>query len=202
VAYETSARDSAVAQQIWVQDGAIEVTVGKVTHTLGQGRLPRHAARCPGDLPQPHAQGRALHRGVELMMPRIRQLESIGPRVRRPLRRAHRLRRRRRLGEFHVADDARQGRALLAGVAAAWPAANAPWSWREDSRGEIMGTAQAVWAPPRTSRIARIFQDVVSRMPGRHGVGARVLAAAERAALAPAARCWCSTPRSPEAERM
>jgi transcriptional regulator with XRE-family HTH domain len=35
VAYETSARDSAVAQQIWVQDGAIEVTVGKVTHKLG-----------------------------------------------------------------------------------------------------------------------------------------------------------------------
>ena len=36
VAYETSARDSAVAQQIWVQDGAIEVTVGKVTHQLGK----------------------------------------------------------------------------------------------------------------------------------------------------------------------
>lgn len=36
VAYETSARDSAVAQQIWVQDGAIEVTVGKVTHELGK----------------------------------------------------------------------------------------------------------------------------------------------------------------------
>ena len=35
VAYETSARDSAVAQQIWVQDGAIEVSVGKVTHKLG-----------------------------------------------------------------------------------------------------------------------------------------------------------------------
>jgi transcriptional regulator with XRE-family HTH domain len=36
VAYETSARDSAVAQQIWVQDGAIEVTVGRVTHKLGK----------------------------------------------------------------------------------------------------------------------------------------------------------------------
>jgi transcriptional regulator with XRE-family HTH domain len=35
VAYETSARDFAVAQQIWVQAGAIEVTVGKVTHELG-----------------------------------------------------------------------------------------------------------------------------------------------------------------------
>lgn len=36
VAYETSARDSAVAQQIWVQDGAIEVTVGRTTHQLGK----------------------------------------------------------------------------------------------------------------------------------------------------------------------
>jgi transcriptional regulator with XRE-family HTH domain len=36
VAYETAARESAVAQQIWVQDGAIEVTVGKTTHTLGK----------------------------------------------------------------------------------------------------------------------------------------------------------------------
>ena len=35
VAYESGARDSAVAQQIWVQEGAIEVTVGKVTHSLG-----------------------------------------------------------------------------------------------------------------------------------------------------------------------
>jgi len=34
VAYETGARDSAVAQQIWVRAGAIEVTVGKVTHKL------------------------------------------------------------------------------------------------------------------------------------------------------------------------
>jgi len=34
VAYESGARDAAVAQQIWVRDGAIEVTVGKVTHAL------------------------------------------------------------------------------------------------------------------------------------------------------------------------
>jgi transcriptional regulator with XRE-family HTH domain len=34
VAYETGARDSAIAQQIWVREGAIEVTVGKVTHAL------------------------------------------------------------------------------------------------------------------------------------------------------------------------
>lgn len=35
VAYETGARDAAVAQQIWVRSGAIEVTVGKQTHRLG-----------------------------------------------------------------------------------------------------------------------------------------------------------------------
>ena len=35
VAYESGARDAEVAQQIWVQEGAIEVTVGKVTHRLG-----------------------------------------------------------------------------------------------------------------------------------------------------------------------
>jgi transcriptional regulator with XRE-family HTH domain len=36
VAYETTARDSAVAQQVWVQEGAIEVTVGKTTYELGK----------------------------------------------------------------------------------------------------------------------------------------------------------------------
>ncbi|HEX6637865.1 MAG TPA: XRE family transcriptional regulator [Steroidobacteraceae bacterium] len=38
VAYEGGAiaRESAVAQQIWVLDGAIEVSVGKVTHKLGK----------------------------------------------------------------------------------------------------------------------------------------------------------------------
>jgi transcriptional regulator with XRE-family HTH domain len=34
VSYETGARDSAVAQQIWVRQGSMEITVGKVTHTL------------------------------------------------------------------------------------------------------------------------------------------------------------------------
>jgi len=34
VSYESGPRESAVAQQIWVQSGAIEVTVGKVTHKL------------------------------------------------------------------------------------------------------------------------------------------------------------------------
>ena len=36
VAYETGARATAVAQQVWVRDGAIEVTVGRTTHQLGK----------------------------------------------------------------------------------------------------------------------------------------------------------------------
>lgn len=34
VAYETGARDVAIHQQIWVQEGSIEVTLGGVTHRL------------------------------------------------------------------------------------------------------------------------------------------------------------------------
>lgn len=36
VAYETGARDVSIHQQIWVREGSIEVTVGKVTHRLSQ----------------------------------------------------------------------------------------------------------------------------------------------------------------------
>lgn len=36
VSYETSARAAAVAQQIWVSEGAIEVSIGKVTHKLNR----------------------------------------------------------------------------------------------------------------------------------------------------------------------
>jgi transcriptional regulator with XRE-family HTH domain len=36
VAYESGARDQAVAQQIWVRAGAIEVTVGRKTYQLGE----------------------------------------------------------------------------------------------------------------------------------------------------------------------
>jgi transcriptional regulator with XRE-family HTH domain len=36
VSYESGVRDSAVAQQIWVRQGSIEVTVGKVTHRLAE----------------------------------------------------------------------------------------------------------------------------------------------------------------------
>jgi transcriptional regulator with XRE-family HTH domain len=36
VSYESGARESAVAQQIWVREGAIEVTVDKTTHRLAK----------------------------------------------------------------------------------------------------------------------------------------------------------------------
>jgi transcriptional regulator with XRE-family HTH domain len=34
VSYQTGAREPSVHQQIWVQDGAIEVTIGRLTHRL------------------------------------------------------------------------------------------------------------------------------------------------------------------------
>jgi transcriptional regulator with XRE-family HTH domain len=37
VAYETGARDVAIHQQVWVMEGSIEVTVGRVTHRLSEG---------------------------------------------------------------------------------------------------------------------------------------------------------------------
>jgi len=36
VAYETGARDVSIHQQIWLQDGAVEVTIGRVTHRLAE----------------------------------------------------------------------------------------------------------------------------------------------------------------------
>jgi len=36
VAYETGARDASIHQQIWVQEGQIEVTLGSVTHRLSE----------------------------------------------------------------------------------------------------------------------------------------------------------------------
>jgi transcriptional regulator with XRE-family HTH domain len=36
VSYETGARDLAIHQQIWVQEGIVEVTLGTTTHTLAQ----------------------------------------------------------------------------------------------------------------------------------------------------------------------
>jgi transcriptional regulator with XRE-family HTH domain len=36
VAYETGARDATIHQQVWVQSGNIEVTIGNVTHRLAE----------------------------------------------------------------------------------------------------------------------------------------------------------------------
>jgi transcriptional regulator with XRE-family HTH domain len=36
VAYETGARDVSMHQQIWVQEGSVEVTLGRVTHRLSE----------------------------------------------------------------------------------------------------------------------------------------------------------------------
>jgi transcriptional regulator with XRE-family HTH domain len=36
VAYETGARDVSIHQQIWVQEGRIELTLGEVTHSLAE----------------------------------------------------------------------------------------------------------------------------------------------------------------------
>jgi transcriptional regulator with XRE-family HTH domain len=37
VAYENGARDASIHQQVWVQEGAVEVTLGRVTHRLAAG---------------------------------------------------------------------------------------------------------------------------------------------------------------------
>jgi transcriptional regulator with XRE-family HTH domain len=37
VAYETGSRDGRIFQQIWVQEGTIEVTLGRTAHRLGKG---------------------------------------------------------------------------------------------------------------------------------------------------------------------
>jgi transcriptional regulator with XRE-family HTH domain len=36
IAYETGARDASIHQQIWVQEGSIEITLGKATHKLNE----------------------------------------------------------------------------------------------------------------------------------------------------------------------
>ena len=37
VAYENAARDAGIHQQVWVQEGSVEVTLGRVTHRLAEG---------------------------------------------------------------------------------------------------------------------------------------------------------------------
>jgi GNAT superfamily N-acetyltransferase len=73
----------------------------------------------------------------------------------------------------------------------------------EDPNGEIMGTAQTVWATqenqPHRAEIAKML---VRRNARRHGVGALLLAAAERAALAAGRTVLTLDTASPEAERL
>ena len=73
----------------------------------------------------------------------------------------------------------------------------------QDSRGEILGTAQAVWAPQENQpHRADISKMLVRRNSRRHGVGARVLAAAERAAFDAGRTLLVLDTASPDAERL
>ena len=63
VAFENGARDMRVHQQVWVLEGAIDVTLGDGAPPAARRRLPGHAARSPDDVPQPHAKADALCRG-------------------------------------------------------------------------------------------------------------------------------------------
>jgi GNAT superfamily N-acetyltransferase len=73
----------------------------------------------------------------------------------------------------------------------------------EDDGGEILGTAQAVWAEAENQpHRADISKMLVRRNARRHGVGALVLAAAERAARDAGRTLLVLDTASPEAERM
>src|SRR5262245_20125452 len=138
------------------------------------------------------------------MMPRVRQLEAIGP--------------RELAGLCDVLIDCVEGGASVSFM---WPMtrtkAESYWSSvaaglargeravvvAEDERGEILGTAQAVWADAENQpHRADISKMLVRRNARRHGVGALVLAAAERAALAAGRTLLVLDTASPEAERM
>lgn len=72
-----------------------------------------------------------------------------------------------------------------------------------DERGEIIGTAQAIWAPQENQpHRADISKMLVRRSARRHGVGALVLAAAERAALDAGRTLLVLDTASAEAERL
>lgn len=138
------------------------------------------------------------------MIPRIRQLETIGARELAGLR--------------DVLIDCVEGGASVNFM---WPMTRekAERYWREvadslargeraiviaeDDHGEIMGTAQAVWAGAENQpHRADISKMLVRRNARRHGVGAVVLAAAERAARAAGRTLLVLDTASPEAERL
>jgi GNAT superfamily N-acetyltransferase len=137
-------------------------------------------------------------------LPRVRRLEAIGP---------HDLE-----GLCEVLIDCVEGGASVNFM---WPMtrAKAERYWRgvaeslargerallvaEDERGEILGTAQAVWAAPENQpHRADISKMLVRRSARNHGVGALVLAAAERAASDAGRTLLVLDTASPEAERL
>ena len=139
-----------------------------------------------------------------MSMPRIRSLESIGE-----LELA---------GLCDVLIDCVEGGASVNFM---WPMtrAKAETYWRgvadslarreravviaEDERGEILGTAQAVWAPQENQpHRADLSKMLVRRNARRHGVGALVLAAAEAAARDAGRTLLVLDTASAEAERL
>jgi GNAT superfamily N-acetyltransferase len=64
----------------------------------------------------------------------------------------------------------------------------------EDAAGTIVGTVQVILDQPENQpHRGDLAKMLVLRRVRRRGVGAALLAAAERSALALARRCWCST---------
>lgn len=139
-----------------------------------------------------------------MSMPRVRRLDAIGE--------------RELAGLCDVLIDCVEGGASVSFM---WPMTRdkAERYWRgvaeslargeravviaEDDRGEILGTAQAVWAQaenqPHRADLAKML---VRRNARRHGVGALVLAGAERAALEAGRTLLVLDTASPEAERL
>jgi GNAT superfamily N-acetyltransferase len=137
-------------------------------------------------------------------LPRVRRLDGIGPRELE--------------GLCAVLTDCVAGGASVSFM---WPMtrAKAEAYWRdvadslargeralviaEDEHGEILGTAQAVWATaenqPHRADIAKMLVRPRAR---RHGVGALVLAAAERAAFDAGRTLLVLDTASAEAERL
>jgi GNAT superfamily N-acetyltransferase len=137
-------------------------------------------------------------------LPRIRRLESIGPRELE--------------GLCEVLIDCVEGGASVNFM---WPMTRekAERYWRrvadslargeravivaEDERGELLGTAQAVWAEAENQpHRAEISKMLVRRNARRHGVAALVLAAAERAARDAGRTLLVLDTASAEAERL
>ena len=139
-----------------------------------------------------------------MSMPRIRSLDSIGE--------------RELAGLSDVLIDCVEGGASVNFM---WPMtrAKAETYWRgvadslarneravviaEDERGEILGTAQAVWAPQENQpHRADLSKMLVRRNARRHGVGALVLVAAEAAAREAGRTLLVLDTASAEAERL